>query len=435
MKLPSTRSNLWAAAIVLGVAACGGDDAPADPDAAPSPDADQTPDATALGEVTMTLEEDGAPRVGVPVLFYQPDGSLAAEVDTDATGQAAADLLPGGSVVLVDLGLTAAVAGGSGAPAVAYVGVQPGDQLRFAPSSGGPGSVTTTLTSATFAGADQYRFELGCGPTQSSATPSATFTNISCPASTSVAVLAFQAGTLVASVYAPTVTLAAAVAVPGAFVAPETVTVTATGLSPALTGAEIEAYRSTTDRLQVGPAIEASTTGGAMVVATGPQPAIPGATQRLLHRQERDGFPNRYALANVPTAAAISFDVSEHLPPWLGPVVFDAKGGTLQFTTVGDGGIDYAIAAVSATHAGGGGYFWYVHGKLDGRPYKFPILPAAYAAAQPQPSDELNSAFALLINADAPRVDLMRTEFGLLIDGEAVLFPEPGGHVALSGNF
>ena len=96
----------FTSALVLAVGACGKTNSLADAPGADSnrTDAANTIDADAHGPVTViTMNPDGTsgPLMGVPVVFQEPNGDLAAEVMTDATGKASADVLPGASVTAV----------------------------------------------------------------------------------------------------------------------------------------------------------------------------------------------------------------------------------------------------------------------------------------------------------------------------------------------
>jgi len=105
MRLSST--TLWtflcAAALATGCGKVktfpdggGGADAPAAADAGP--------DANPRGTVHVTVIDNngtGAPVVNAPVVFFDPDGSMVADVKTDGNGQAQADVLPGATATAV----------------------------------------------------------------------------------------------------------------------------------------------------------------------------------------------------------------------------------------------------------------------------------------------------------------------------------------------
>src|SRR5690349_4111728 len=66
------------------------------------PDGGEPSDAAVPGTVTViVLDYDGTrdPVIDTPVVFFDPDGSVAATEETDADGVASAEVLPGGAVL------------------------------------------------------------------------------------------------------------------------------------------------------------------------------------------------------------------------------------------------------------------------------------------------------------------------------------------------
>ena len=51
----------------------------------------------------LVLEQDlsGDPAAGIPVVFADPDGTIAANLLTGVDGKASAEVLPGGSVTVI----------------------------------------------------------------------------------------------------------------------------------------------------------------------------------------------------------------------------------------------------------------------------------------------------------------------------------------------
>ena len=139
------------------------------------PDGGPDLDAAVPGTVQVTvLDVDGTrePLAEVPVLFYQPDGTLEDTVDTDGDGVASAELLPGGAVIAL---VTLPVKAGLLQPQIlATVGVKPGDEIVL----GGrmdPGPATGHTMSFDLppikAAVDQYVVESPCGESSSGAEP------------------------------------------------------------------------------------------------------------------------------------------------------------------------------------------------------------------------------------------------------------------------
>jgi len=73
----------------------------------------------------QVLDGDGNPAVGVPVVYVDPDGSVAGRVATDAAGSAEADVLPGASV-------TSVVGVENGFVMRSVLAVHPGDDITLA---------------------------------------------------------------------------------------------------------------------------------------------------------------------------------------------------------------------------------------------------------------------------------------------------------------
>ncbi|MEJ7603070.1 MAG: hypothetical protein WKG01_34605 [Kofleriaceae bacterium] len=95
---------------LLTVVACtgeltGGDDVPIDPP---------------VVDVTMTVRDQGVPAANIPVVFQAPDGTSIAELMTDGSGTAIAQMPDGGSVSVIREQVV-----------YTYVGVKPQDNLVF----------------------------------------------------------------------------------------------------------------------------------------------------------------------------------------------------------------------------------------------------------------------------------------------------------------
>ncbi len=113
---------------VLLLAACGDDGSNRLADAPPASD-DAAIDAP-TAPVTVTIIQDGEPRVDVDVYFQQADGTLAAKVATDDNGVASAVVESGATVTAV--GAFRILTGvPSGTSLHTWVGVKPGDALRL----------------------------------------------------------------------------------------------------------------------------------------------------------------------------------------------------------------------------------------------------------------------------------------------------------------
>ena len=151
------HKSLLVLALLVG---CGDDGVHHLPDAPGGPDA-ATPDAPTSGAVTLTVTQDGAPRVGVDVYFLAADNALVAKVPTNAQGVASAVMGLGGSVTAIDPFALKS----SGRDLRTFVGVKPGDTLRLTTGGTAAQSVATnfTLVLPTDAFASSYEVHTNCG--------------------------------------------------------------------------------------------------------------------------------------------------------------------------------------------------------------------------------------------------------------------------------
>src|SRR4051812_11718103 len=75
----------------------------------PAEPADAPQDADPRGPVHVTVRDvigNGAPAPNIPVVFIDPDGTVVADIVSDADGRATANVLPGASVSAVYQQLT-----------------------------------------------------------------------------------------------------------------------------------------------------------------------------------------------------------------------------------------------------------------------------------------------------------------------------------------
>jgi hypothetical protein len=98
-------SSILLYAALLAPAACGSVNTLSDaPGNGSNIDANTGPDADPHGVVTVTVlntDQSGTVVQGVPVVFFNPDGSMVGKSSTDAKGQASATVLPGANVSVV----------------------------------------------------------------------------------------------------------------------------------------------------------------------------------------------------------------------------------------------------------------------------------------------------------------------------------------------
>jgi hypothetical protein len=155
------RLRYVVAALPLALGACGGDDEGGSPDAEPAIDAEvpdaAPPDAIPEGPVTVTVTSEGAPIMGIDIVFNNPDGTVNGVEQTGSTGQASRDLQIGGSASIV-------VETPGGMVGITFAAVEPGDNLEFEfeeapPTDAGDFLATYPGVAAT---ATSYEVSLGC---------------------------------------------------------------------------------------------------------------------------------------------------------------------------------------------------------------------------------------------------------------------------------
>lgn len=131
-------------------------------DAPPTSDAPAEP---ASRTVVLTVINRGAPQPGVRVYFLGAGDAVIASAETDASGNATADMPSGGSVTAIDPFPEPA---GAAAVAIAdnfnelrtFLGVKPGDHLYL---TGVSGLVGITARAPEFRGALTYSLQTTCG--------------------------------------------------------------------------------------------------------------------------------------------------------------------------------------------------------------------------------------------------------------------------------
>jgi len=143
----------------------------------PAEPADAPPDADPRGPVHVTVRDvigNGAPAPNIPVVFIDPDGTVVADIVSDADGRATANVLPGASVSAVYQQLsttTVVMTTNIRYLFVSVLGVKPGDDLPIGFTDRDfTNSGTFNVTFQPFTGATTYDIFTPCGLT-SSTTP------------------------------------------------------------------------------------------------------------------------------------------------------------------------------------------------------------------------------------------------------------------------
>lgn len=94
-------------------------------------------DAGPPGPVKVVVHMRGAPAANIPVVFQNADDSVVATSNTDSNGEVTAVMAPGGSATII----AASSNGATASAVVSFIGVAPGDVLRW----GNPDPVFSTL--------------------------------------------------------------------------------------------------------------------------------------------------------------------------------------------------------------------------------------------------------------------------------------------------
>lgn len=433
------------ATLLSATAACGGGGSgdTTEPDAAdvPAPDADTTPDAAVPGEVTFTIGADVFGPDGLeghPVLYFDPDGRLAAETTTDADGVATGEVLAGGTVVaLITPPILPALGGGGPGQrfALSHHGVVPGDELELVVNQTSSPSRTVDVTVPTSAGATDYNLVVGCDQAfqQSGASTTFSLSNQNCPSPTWAAAFATSGDELVA-LLDDDVALTADVSLGGAYQALDDVEVTVTGLSPAATSevAVQPVYRSVPlsyNTAGTGDSGVEELTVDAAMASLGNDPHLLVTAQ-----QNRDGFfPKTAFVSQAFDDDALSVEVPAL--PWFTPPLFDAKEMALRWVESGDGEANFAFSFMQF-NGPDATVLWYI---ADGAPahgeYQVPDLPSDYAAYLPAAGSPVNAS-VLLFNVDEAKREAARRNVVYIVGGSGEqLLPGKGGHTAVSGQF
>ncbi len=157
--------GLFAIALGLGLAACGGNDevfvdggGDAGNEDAPT---DAEIDAPTMGTVTLTVRGMGNPVQGLNVVWNDPTGAVQTQETTDVAGMASETIMVGSSVsifVTVNGGITSQLI------TITFLAIEPGDDLVW--DFDGPPPVTATTATITLPGAQSgaatYTVSAGC---------------------------------------------------------------------------------------------------------------------------------------------------------------------------------------------------------------------------------------------------------------------------------
>jgi hypothetical protein len=391
-------------------AACGKTNSLADAPRGDGAGADaQAPiDATTAGPVTVVTYSTGSGggiASGVPVVFVQPNGTIAAEVPSDGSGVATATVLPGASV-------TAAYTSTAGGTLYTVTAVKPGDHINIGPFNTGTVTVGTfTANVAPAPGATQYQVYGPCGSSISAAAGSGSAT----PVTLQVYDYCQQAKMdLLAVALSPTV-LGYLEANMVTFADGGQTDMTGTWQPLQTTNANYTNAPNDGSLSSIGflahvPDSDGYETTQYNAVSGGSATAslsLPVAASSLYETQLQSSNVVSYQdvfVQNTGTPAQVAMDVGATMLPWLAVPTLDPATGKITTTVTGTGGGDIFDVDVSYSRVVNTttiSYEWLVFGPAPGD-VTLPPLPADLADATPKAGDQVSlAAYADLYDVDA----------------------------------
>jgi hypothetical protein len=407
--------------LCLGLLGCGKVTATVDSgNGSGTADADLRPDADPHGVVTVTVlntDQSGTPVQGVPVVFFDPDGSMVGKMPSDAKGKASATVLPGANVTVVW------PKSATSYQIATIYDIKPGDDLVVGfrnPDSTEVGTLAVTVDP--FNNASRYDIYGPCG--QADANHVLHF-QASCKADTfdvyalaydsSNALIGWNSKSNVALSSGSTKLDAAGWNFIGQFSAhysnvPAAVTqITTTHTSGFPSGYAVATSPATPANGTLSLSMQAPGAGTYAWVSSSMQRGNNMGVQQI--RQRVAGASTTYGL-----------DVGANLLPWLDIPKVDAATQTVTTTTQDSGSYDTYLVDTQYQRVVNGttiSYEWILLGPTIGN-FKYPALPSDVGNVNPQMTDKVGTVIALLIDDDGAGWDSVRAH--IFDEFRAVLF-------------
>jgi hypothetical protein len=344
-----------------------------------SPGAPDAVEVNPTGNVHLTVTQDGAPKSGVMAYFLEADNTLVASAPTDATGQAAANLQPGGSVTIVHEGVLSSA---DRYELESWVDVQPGDQLAVDL----PHPLTTiqqqaTTSASSIADAMAYRVIAPCGGatmTLGSAFDLQLLCAVDAPATIDLTAIAIgTTGHAIAAIYDPGVAVgsAAPVAIDGAWVSTQNVPITYENADDVGTLYATVTSANRLGRIDYDDIALSATTG------TFAWPAQISSGTRVVSTS----IEEQSIVSWAPVAESVDIDFAGHVGQLIQPYpVLDKTAGTLSWTVSASGvPANLNVATISA-----GSSTWTLVSPGSTTQIALPRVPVSSVA-----SSELSSGF------------------------------------------
>lgn len=409
------RAHLAALCLTIAVSACGKKTSLTDAPRGDGNGADSANqiDADVKGIVTVLVLDNGGngtPVVGQTVVFVEPNGTVEAEVPTDANGRAMGKVLPGASVT------TVYVVDATDSAIKTVLGVKPGDTITIGAKKNGDPAGTFTVSAAEVPGSLSYDFYGPCGlqsvndPGSGSPTVSATLTmNTSCNLATMdlVAVKINGSGIADAWLEKPGVAFTDGSTSLGSNWQPfQQITYSLTDIPAEVGGVifrdfvpDFEGFENTDYNSNGGGTASGGTfvpAGATAMIETDFSNANAGGEQFVY--DQVTGAPTTYSL-----------DVGATLLPWIGVVSFDSSTAKLTVPVSGTAGGDAFEVDVQYYRPDPGGgtgstalndfYDWEVW-SATAEDITLPTLPTDLAVNNPLSTDTINGAGGVLYESD-----------------------------------
>lgn len=379
---------------LIAVACGGGGGAghPTDASVGDSAGSDRSP-------VTLTVTRNGQPVMGVHTYFLDPDNTVAATVDTDATGTASARVSDGGSVTALDPFKPSQPDPSRAIELRTYLGVKAGDRLTMTQDD--PSSITVTVKAPMLSGQNRYDVLTTCGANSLGLQPTGTVALSRCNGIADILVTATASGAGATgrfALYRAGVPVAdgATIDLTGEAFQPQrevafhyshvpgyatTVSVFhefAAGHGTIATGGIL--FDDTTNTIQNGEA-----------TITLQVPDIAGVTALLEHVVTGRGH---HVVTEIrPLAASFDLDLSGLLlPEWTDSPRYDAASRRIVWTDAADGvapDLTLATLGVSPVATTTPRWNWQLVGPYTTGELKLPALPTDVATWAPAPGDSV----------------------------------------------
>ena len=369
-------------------------------------DANTGPDADAHGVVTVTVlntDQSGTPVQGVPVVFFDPDGTMVGKSDTDASGKASATVLPGANVTVVWPKSSTSYQIGT------VYAIKPGDNLVVGFRNPAATDVATfQVTYDQYSGATSYQIFGPCGTADASN------------------VLHFQAGCktdpfdLYVIAYDASGNPIAFNAKNGQSLAAGTVHLTSTSWSfvnqftASYTNIPAQVTNISADHVAGFPGgfdagnSAAPTSTSLSLAMTAPTPGTYAWVSSNITGAAGSQQVVRQRIAGAASSAGM--DVTATILPWLSNATFDVASQSFAVTATGTGTYDVYLADVQYQRPSGStsiDYEWIVLGPTIGT-ITLPNLPSDVGGVNPLSTDTIGSPIALAIDDDGDGWDSVR---------------------------